>query len=266
MGKLYITEYPTQTPGILVLAEQSLPIEAERHESNPFTVRTKFVLVSCDAACSLGMGNDADPTRHRLGADQARVYSVNPGDRISVIANPNPGGSAMEPGNFLDMIALFKDGDNVAARIRAWQAAKGESESAAAAAKNAADAAQKAMAEAEAAAKAAAEREEALREREKAVQASAMELDGKKAEHARAVAALEESAKSSQRELAEGRRTLASAQAAHRESVARDAAAAELRTRKLDEARDAVRVAAEEANALKAEYESKIAELRRLTR
>lgn len=110
MATLYITEftsasmaglgsitnsYPIPAPSVdTINAEQHVQISASSVLSNPFNDLTTFVMVNCDAACSLAWGpTTAAPvavaTSQRLGANETRFYGVPKGKKweVAVIQN-----------------------------------------------------------------------------------------------------------------------------------------------------------------------------------
>lgn len=94
MATLYITEFAVmslaamapQTPPV---AEQDVAIGGSSVASNPFNASTRFIMVNCDAACSLAFGSApvAVTTAHRMAANETRFYGVQPGQEVAVIAN-----------------------------------------------------------------------------------------------------------------------------------------------------------------------------------
>lgn len=101
MAKLYITEMnyvPLTTNGPLQIAllqgstdQTPVAISGAAASSAAFATATKFVRVHTDAICSIlyapaGVGN-ATTNNARMPADATEYFGVNPGDKISVIAN-----------------------------------------------------------------------------------------------------------------------------------------------------------------------------------
>lgn len=97
MARLYISEFKgvgaggtsnTQAPAVPANAEQGVDIGATSAQSNPMSPKTGLVMLNTDVACCLAFGSNptADPQFHRMGANETRFYSVNPGEVIAVIA------------------------------------------------------------------------------------------------------------------------------------------------------------------------------------
>lgn len=103
MATLYITEVVTlsqtlvdgqlvaapQLPGI---AEQTVAIGGASTASNVFNKATRFVMINCDAVCSLAWSTDGSAptaviTAQRMGQNETRFIGVTPGGRLAVIAN-----------------------------------------------------------------------------------------------------------------------------------------------------------------------------------
>lgn len=99
MATLYITEVTIlprdiqqQTipaPYMPPIAEQTVAISGASTQSAAFNTNTRFILVNCDATCSLAFGPNPSAvlTAHRMPANETRFYGVNPGDKIAVISN-----------------------------------------------------------------------------------------------------------------------------------------------------------------------------------
>jgi hypothetical protein len=97
MASLYITEYTEngfrQLGGLPVAPEPGLdqaPVAIGAvAPSAAFGASTRVVRVHCDAICSIAFGKTpvATTANKRLPADHTEYFSVNPGDKLSVIAN-----------------------------------------------------------------------------------------------------------------------------------------------------------------------------------
>lgn len=100
MAAAYISEYATigvpgpeqvgfQCPKEPALAEQLVGISGSPTQSNVFQPETRMIRVNVDSACSVAIG--ANPTANtsakRLSANQTEFFAVNPGHKISVVAN-----------------------------------------------------------------------------------------------------------------------------------------------------------------------------------
>jgi hypothetical protein len=96
---LYLTEFSAlgrDLQGVTVLAgdmppvaEQQLAIGASSVQSAAFSTRTQYLMVHCDATCSIAIGSNpvAVATAHRLGAGERLFYSVSPGQQLAVVQN-----------------------------------------------------------------------------------------------------------------------------------------------------------------------------------
>ena len=104
MSTLYITEFADATMAGLIspsplfpipapmtppVAEQNVTIGMSSTQSAAFNAETTFIMVNCDAACSLAFGADptAVATAQRMGANETRFYGVVPGQKLAVITN-----------------------------------------------------------------------------------------------------------------------------------------------------------------------------------
>jgi hypothetical protein len=103
MATLYITEFSSLSvdsfrnqvvaPSVPPVTEQSISITGSSSMSNTFNNATRFIMVNCDSACSLGFAGDGDEpvavtTAHRLAANETRFYGVlGRGASLAVIAN-----------------------------------------------------------------------------------------------------------------------------------------------------------------------------------
>lgn len=102
MPSLYISEYEQvvdTTVGKVLApqcpphAEQKLAIGGAAVPSATLQARTKFVRLSCDAACSVAFSSNpaTDPVATannlRLAANQTEYFGTVPGTKISVISN-----------------------------------------------------------------------------------------------------------------------------------------------------------------------------------
>ena len=89
MAKFYISEFPGHLHGVPIappLANQAaITVGAVANTSQPFQANTRCVRVSTDVACCLGFNADATANGSLLPANQAAVFTVNPGGTISVI-------------------------------------------------------------------------------------------------------------------------------------------------------------------------------------
>lgn len=96
MTALYISEFenagtifstsPTAPP-VPALVEQNVALSGSSAQSSAFSAITRLVLIATDTACCLAFGTNptATATYHRLGANEARFYVVNPGDKVAGI-------------------------------------------------------------------------------------------------------------------------------------------------------------------------------------
>lgn len=106
MAYLYISEYafmPYDQKGNLVVCptepalvdQPAIVITGTSAQSLLFNINTKFVIVSCDTACSIQFGTDpvANTSLKRLAANETRFYGIDrdnytPGSlMLAVIAN-----------------------------------------------------------------------------------------------------------------------------------------------------------------------------------
>ena len=98
MAKLYISEYDdinvrqgVLTPIVVepALVEQTPVVIGSETDSAAFSARTRIVRLHADAICSVLFGASPTATTNskRLAADQTEYFRVNPGDKVSVIAN-----------------------------------------------------------------------------------------------------------------------------------------------------------------------------------
>ncbi len=102
MASLYVTEcnqiapipqgYFAQAPSMPPVAEQKLTITTTSTMSSTFSAKTTFVMVECDATCSLAWSADgttatATTSAHRMAAGEVRFYGVNPGGAVAVVTN-----------------------------------------------------------------------------------------------------------------------------------------------------------------------------------
>ena len=99
MAKLYISEYSTtgtnRSSAVQISAEpclrdqQPLDFSAGAVASLPFLAQTIFVRVHTDAPCSIAFGSTptATTSNKRLPANTTEYFGVQPGSKISVIAN-----------------------------------------------------------------------------------------------------------------------------------------------------------------------------------
>lgn len=95
MAVLYISEFSSlakladiQVAMMPPLAQQTVAIGVEA-KSSAFGANTRFARVHCDAACSIVIGQSPTATTAalRLAADHTEYFGVQPGHRLSVIAN-----------------------------------------------------------------------------------------------------------------------------------------------------------------------------------
>lgn len=103
MATLYITEYDKlpildssgsipQAPVEPAIAEQHISITGSSAASAAFNVKTKFVMLNTDSACSLawaiaGGSPTAAATAQRMGANETRFYGVPYNGKLAVISN-----------------------------------------------------------------------------------------------------------------------------------------------------------------------------------
>jgi hypothetical protein len=100
MATLYISEYPDVAHGASSsssfqvapeppLVEQTVAISASVAASSAFGGNTRVIRVNTDATCSILVGSNPTATtaKKRLPADTTEYFGVQPGDKISVIAN-----------------------------------------------------------------------------------------------------------------------------------------------------------------------------------
>ena len=83
------TEFPVPAPMTPPVAEQHIAIGAGSLPSAAFNADTAFVMVNCDATCSLAWGAApvAVATAQRMAANETRFYGVVPGQKVAVIEN-----------------------------------------------------------------------------------------------------------------------------------------------------------------------------------
>lgn len=94
MAVAYITEYGsagaerTQVAAAPPVASQTVLIGSEA-KSAAFNNGTRIIRVHVDAVCSILIGANPTATTSsaRMAADTTEYFSVNPGDKISVISN-----------------------------------------------------------------------------------------------------------------------------------------------------------------------------------
>ena len=99
MSTLYITEFAKLGQQLSFLAtvqaaqqpptaEQTVAFSTEA-KSSAFNPNTRFIRVQPDAICSISIGSTPTATTAmaRMTAGQTEYYGVNPGDKVSVIAN-----------------------------------------------------------------------------------------------------------------------------------------------------------------------------------
>lgn len=95
----YISEYAalgqtssgTATAQIATLppfVDQKVTFTGTAGASAAFGVKTKFIRLHCDAACSYSVSGTATTSNARLPADVIEYFGVQPGQVLSVIANP----------------------------------------------------------------------------------------------------------------------------------------------------------------------------------
>lgn len=94
MAAVYVAEYQSirvggpavDTPPII---EQVVAITSSHTESLAFSDNTHFIRVHTDAICSVLVANSptATTSNMRFAANQTEYFSVNPGQKISVIQN-----------------------------------------------------------------------------------------------------------------------------------------------------------------------------------
>lgn len=97
MASLYISEYSENgfrsLGGVQVASEpgfdQPVLTIGSVVASAAFGGTTRIVRVHCDAVCSIAFGKSPTATtaNKRLPADHTEYFAVNPGDKLSVIAN-----------------------------------------------------------------------------------------------------------------------------------------------------------------------------------
>ncbi len=102
MATCYITEYsglavlPSPLAGGTVTVQAPGGWQANNNvaittatQSNAFGAKTYLIEVCPDAICSIAIGDNPTATTAypRIPADQVRYYPVNPGQKISVVAN-----------------------------------------------------------------------------------------------------------------------------------------------------------------------------------
>lgn len=95
MAKLYITECSNigTASGAQVLkmppvATQVVDFSGGVTSSNPYNRSTWVIRVQTDAICSVRFDGSASTTSHmRMGAGQTECFQVQPGEKLSVIAN-----------------------------------------------------------------------------------------------------------------------------------------------------------------------------------
>ena len=97
MAYLYISEYAVlasaQSGSAQVAAEPSLAVQKVDFSggvapSAAFNAQTKFIRLHTDATCSIRFGGSAATTSYpRMSAGQTEYFGVQPGSKLSVIAN-----------------------------------------------------------------------------------------------------------------------------------------------------------------------------------
>jgi hypothetical protein len=89
-GLAYVGSQTVMAPIMPPIAEQSVTIGVDSARSKPISSRTKLVLLSTDSTCCLAFGTEpvAEIGIHRMAANEVRLYAVNAGDFIAVIASP----------------------------------------------------------------------------------------------------------------------------------------------------------------------------------
>lgn len=100
MAKLYISEYAgvsrmsgrigDEAPvGQEVSVDQTVAIGGASAQSAAFGEKTRLVLLSTDAICSVAFGTDpiATADHKRLPANFVGYFGVQPGDKVAVITN-----------------------------------------------------------------------------------------------------------------------------------------------------------------------------------
>lgn len=97
MSKLYITEYESLpnigTQGAQLAAEpatavQVLDFSGGVQLSSAFSAKTRYVRLHTDAICSIRFdGSNATTSYPRMAADNTEYFAVQPGSKVSVIAN-----------------------------------------------------------------------------------------------------------------------------------------------------------------------------------
>lgn len=68
--------------------DQKVTFTGTPGSSAAFLATTKFIRVSCDAACSINISGTATTSNARLPTDAVEYFAVLPGSVLSVIANP----------------------------------------------------------------------------------------------------------------------------------------------------------------------------------
>lgn len=95
----YISEYTSlgqTSSGVASAQIATLPPNVDQKvtftgtpgSSAAFANNTKFIRVSCDAACSISITGTATTSNARLPTDAVEYFAVLPGSVLSVIANP----------------------------------------------------------------------------------------------------------------------------------------------------------------------------------
>jgi len=99
MSKLYISEYADLASGVgsggtaqivseSAVATQVVDFSGGVVSSNAFNARTRIIRIHTDAICSVRFDGSASTTSHmRMVADQTEYFGVQPGSKLSVIAN-----------------------------------------------------------------------------------------------------------------------------------------------------------------------------------
>ncbi len=70
------------------MADQKVTFTGTPGSSAAFNAKTRFIRITCDAACSINMAGTATTSNARLAADVVEYFAVQPGAVLSVIANP----------------------------------------------------------------------------------------------------------------------------------------------------------------------------------
>lgn len=70
------------------MADQKVTFTGTPGSSAAFNSKTRFIRITCDAACSINLGGTATTSNARIPADVIEYFAVQPGAVLSVIANP----------------------------------------------------------------------------------------------------------------------------------------------------------------------------------